>query len=530
MPNRYTAGLAYSGGSGSSRPRAMGLEYDIANPRSSRLFESLRAFGYDLSTAVADLIDNSISAQARNIWVDFMWAGQTSRVLVRDDGRGMSEARLVEAMTPGSESPQELRGEADLGRFGLGMKTASISQCRCLTVITKEQGGPVVWRRWDLDYIAREGNGEWRLLKGDSLLSQADRDLLSGMDSGTVVMWDRLDHLAGEANEDDETKQRHFRERIDAVKLHLAMTFHRFLSGKGAIRLHLNGRRIEPWDPFLEGHPALDPLSMEQLFLNDDRIQVRPFVLPHHSKLTPQQHSWAAGPKGWNEHQGFYIYRKNRLLVAGDWLGLGMQKEEHCKLARIAVDIPGSTDLLWQLDVKKSKAIPPPELQPDLRRIARATRNKAANVYRHRGRVLQRQNSRDDVFLWSHVKRHGKTSYKISREHPLVKKALETTTDRATLSNLLRMVEQTVPAPLIVLQNSEAPDSLAVPFEDDVNGMQEAMTITYKTMIEQGKTPREAAEYLLVMEPFNLHPDLIAAFLEEISPLGSRASTDRMPT
>lgn len=210
VPNRYTAGLAYNRGSGSSRPRAMGLEYDIANPRSSRLLESLRAFGYDLSTAVADLIDNSISAQARNIWVDFMWAGQTSRVLVKNDGRGMSEARLVEAMTPGSESPQELRGEADLGRFGLGMKTASISQCRCLTVITKEQDGPVVWRRWDLDYIAREGNGEWRLLKGDSLLSQADRDLLSGMDSGTVVMWDRLDHLAGEANEDDETKQRHF--------------------------------------------------------------------------------------------------------------------------------------------------------------------------------------------------------------------------------------------------------------------------------------------------------------------------------
>lgn len=214
----------------------MGFEYDIANPRASRLFESLRAFGYDLSTAVADLIDNSISAQAKNIWVDFMWAGQSSRVLV--NGQGMSEARLVEAMTPGSESPQDLRGESDLGRFGLGMKTASISQCRCMTVITKEHGRSVVWRRWDLDYIAREGNGEWRLLKGDSLLSQADRDLLSGMDSGTVVVWDRLDHLAGEAGEDDETKQRHFRERIDTVKLHLAMTFHRFLSGRGAICLH----------------------------------------------------------------------------------------------------------------------------------------------------------------------------------------------------------------------------------------------------------------------------------------------------
>lgn len=508
----------------------MDFEYDIANPRSSPLFESLRAFGYDLSTAIADLLDNSISAEARNIWIDFIWAGQNSRVLVKDDGHGMSEVRLVEAMTPGSESPQELRGEEDLGRFGLGMKTASISQCRCLTVITKEHDGPVVWRRWDLDYIAREGNGEWRLLKGASLLSRADRDLLSGLDSGTEVVWDRLDHLAGTASEDDAAKQRHFRERIDAVKSHLAMTFHRFLSGRNAIRLHINGRAIQPWDPFLEGHPALDPLSTEQLSLNGERIRVRPFVLPHHSKLTNEQHSEAAGPKGWNEHQGFYIYRKNRLLVAGDWLGLGMQKEEHCKLARIAVDIPGSTDLLWQLDVKKSKAIPPPELQRDLRRIARATRNKAANVYRHRGRVLQRQSSRGDVFLWNHVKQHGKTYYKLSREHPLVKKALETTSDRTTLNSLLRMIEQTVPAPLIALQNSEAPDSLAVPFEGDVEGMREAMTITYRAMIEQDKTPYEAAEYLLVMEPFNLYPDLIAAFLEEIPPLGLHKPTDTTPT
>ena len=250
------------------------------------------------------------------------------------------------------------------------MKTASISQCRCLTVMSKTRRTSPAIRRWDLDYIASTKSGEWRLLKGERLLPAADRQLLDDQKQGTVLFWDRLDQLVGNAPIDDDVAQRHFRERADAVKEHLAMVFHRFLKGKGAIRIHLNGREIEPWDPFLEDEDAVAPLPTEQLKAEGHAIEVKAFILPHHSRLSADAHAAAAGPRGWNAHQGFYIYRNRRLLVPGDWLGLGMQKEEHFKLARIRVDLPNSADLLWQIDVKKSRARAPAALRRDLLRIA----------------------------------------------------------------------------------------------------------------------------------------------------------------
>lgn len=495
----------------------MSPEYDIASPGATELFESLRAFGYDLPTAIADVIDNSISAGARNVWIDLQWAGRDSRILIRDDGRGMTEAGLVQAMRPGSSSPLAKREPADLGRFGLGLKTASISQCRCLSVLTRAVGSAPAIRRWDLDYIASIGTGEWRLLKGDTLLSVDDRGLLDPQESGTVLFWDRLDALVGDVDREDETAQRHFRERAEAVRDHLAMVFHRFLRGRGAIRLHLNGRPIEPWDPFLEDSDAVEPLPEETLGSPDEKVQVKPYILPHHSRISPDEHARAAGPRGWNDHQGFYIYRNRRLLVAGDWLGLGMQKEEHFKLARIRIDLPGSADLPWQIDVKKSRARPPTILRRDLLRIARTARSRASSIYRHRGKVIQRTLGDGRVFLWKHLTKHGRTFYKINREHPLVEKVLAAATAKGPVRALLSLVEQTVPAPLIVVNNAEAPDSLAQPFEDSPAELRRAMAEVFDALIEQGRQRAEAARALLGMEPFNQYPDLVTAFLEEVS-------------
>ncbi|MBT2189297.1 ATP-binding protein [Sphingobium nicotianae] len=493
----------------------MSPEYDIASPGAAELFESLRAFGYDLPTALADIIDNSISASARNIWIDMTWDGAASRITIRDDGRGMTEDALRQAMRPGSLSPLEDRAANDLGRFGLGMKTASISQCRCLTVMSKPRDGEACIRRWDLDYIASTGTGEWRLLKGSDLLTDTDRRLLEEQDQGTILFWDRLDQLVGDAAVDDETAQKHFRERADAVKAHLAMVFHRFLRGRNAIRLHLNGRPIEAWDPFLEDTDKVDPLPAETLVADGEAVEVKAFILPHHTRITPEQHAGAAGPRGWNAHQGFYIYRNKRLLVAGDWLGLGMQKEEHFKLARIRIDLANSADLAWQIDVKKSRARPPAALRRDLLRIARAARGQASSIYRHRGKVVQRKLGSNDVFLWNHVVKRGKTYYKINRDHPLVRKVLETADDKAPVRALLALVEQTIPAPLIVINNAETPDGFGQPFEDSSADLRTAMAETFQALIEGGRGRPDAARALLTMEPFNQYPEMVAVFLEE---------------
>lgn len=495
----------------------MSDEYDLASPGASELFESLRAFGYDLPTALADIIDNSITAEARNIWIDMQWAGPQSRILIRDDGRGMTEDRLRQAMTPGSLSPLAERPKEDLGRFGLGMKTASISQCRCLTVLSKTRTTGTALRRWDLDYIAATGNGEWRLLKRPDLLSTEDRAGLEGHPSGTIVFWDRLDAIVGDASADDEMAQRHFRERADAVKNHLAMVFHRFLKGRGAIKIHMNGRPVEPWDPFLEDIDFTEPLPAETLVADGEQAEIKPFILPHHSRITPDQHSVAAGPRGWNAHQGFYIYRNRRLLVAGDWLGLGMQKEEHFKLARIRIDLGNSADLLWQIDVKKSRARPPAAIRRDLQRIARTTRTRASSIYRHRGKIIQRQLGDREAFLWTHLTKRGKSFYRINRDHPLVRNVLEGAGDRGQVRALFSLIEHTIPAPLIVINNAETPDAFGQPFEGAAGELRAAMKAVFDAMIEGGRERTEAARALLLMEPFNAYPEVATAFLDEVA-------------
>lgn len=492
------------------------ISYDIAAPGPSELFESLRAFGYDLPTAIADVIDNSVAAKARNVWIDFNWRGRLSQISIRDDGEGMTEGQLVQAMRPGSRNPRDERDANDLGRFGLGMKTASISQCRILSVLSRPKAGMAAFRRWDLDYIAAHAKGEWRLLKDMNLLPKTDAALLDSQASGTVLFWDQLDQVVGDADVDDEEAQKHFRQSIDLVRDHLAMTFHRYLKGPGKIIIHLNGRSLEAWDPFLEDEDATDPVEEEKLEIDGITVFIKPFILPHHSKISPELHARAAGPRGWNAHQGFYIYRNKRLLVAGDWLGLGVQKEEHYKLARIRVDLPNTADLAWQIDVKKSRATPPQSLRRDLMRIARTARSRAANIYRHRGKVITRINSDQQAFLWQNMLKHGKTYYKVNREHPLVKKVIDSAVDKAALRALLSLIEQSVPAPLIVIENAERPDSLGVPFSDKPEQLKSTMNEVYKAFVEDGMSKAEAARLLVRTDPFQHFPEVVAAFLESI--------------
>jgi hypothetical protein len=194
-----------------------------------------------------------------------------------------------------------------------------------------------------------------------------------------------------------------------------------------------------------------------------------------------------------------------------------MQKEEHFKLARIRVDLPSSADLLWQIDVKKSRARPPAALRKDLLRIARTARSQASSIYRHRGKIIQRRLGRSDVFLWNHVVKRGRTFYKVNREHPLVRRVIESAEDKGPVRALLALVEQTVPAPLIVINNAEAPDTLGQPFEDSPKELKAAMAETFQALLEDGQGRPEAARSLLAMEPFNRFPELIAVFLDEVA-------------
>jgi hypothetical protein len=260
-------------------------EYEIATPRPGALIESLRSIGYDLPTAVADIIDNSLTASARQVDVVFHWAGANSWICILDDGTGMSDQELFEAMRPGSQNPLQTRSSHDLGRFGLGLKTASFSQARRLTAITKTTSGPIAVREWDLDYVERED--EWRLLKEPTIDIKAWEAQLKERPSGTAVVWTKLDRLTGDDIVDDAASHNRFNDAIDHVRDYLALIFHRFLQSD-ELKITINCNLVKPWDPFCEQHPATYKTPVESIPFGSSSVGFRGFVLPHKDKLSPE--------------------------------------------------------------------------------------------------------------------------------------------------------------------------------------------------------------------------------------------------
>lgn len=488
--------------------------FDIAPPQAASLIESLRAFGYELSTALADLVDNSITAGAHHVWIDFHWDGCQSVISVTDDGVGMTEDALVAAMRPGSQNPLQDRDPKDLGRFGLGLKTASFSQCRRVTVRSQKRPGEVATRCWDLDHIARVN--DWQLLRSGNDESETHFQRLAKLSHGTTVLWQNLDRMVAGNVTSNAKQQDFFLHRAEGVRQHLGMVFHQLMSGAKSVKLLLNERVIPPWDPFLEGEPATQKLADTRLKLRQSVIKVQPFVLPHQSKISSKAtHEAAAGPRGWNAHQGFYIYRARRLLVPGDWLGFGWAKEEHYKLARIRIEIPNSLDHDWDIDVTKSRAMPPPLLRDEIWRIGERARSIAKLVYSHRGAKLTPQADAERVLLWEPMAKHDKTFYRLNRDHALLKRAMECSTNKPALNALLRLIEETIPFPHITISNSDKPGSLPGPFdqtsESQVLGIMEQ---AYLSLVTTGYGPQEAVNRLRTIWPFELFPALLASLTE----------------
>lgn len=337
-------------------------ERELAEPNPASLIESLRAVGYSTPAAIADLIDNSLTAGATQIEVQLAWDGARSGISVADNGRGMTRERLVDAMRPGNLNPLDPREPRDLGRFGLGLKTASFSQCRRLTVHTKSEKSGETQRTWDLDHVGTAN--EWRLVEISDPVVSTFVSWLHPWPCGTVVVWQVCDRIipAG-TSPDDDRAQRRFLQIADQVMGHLSLVFHRFMEAIPPIRFSVNGNPVKPFDPFLQREQATQQLTEETLVLRGESVVVRPFVLPHHSKIPKEAYERAAGPRGWTQSQGFYVYRGKRLLVDGEWLLPGLRKEDHYKLARIQVDIPNTLDADWQIDVRKARATPPMALR-----------------------------------------------------------------------------------------------------------------------------------------------------------------------
>jgi hypothetical protein len=373
------------------------------NPNVKNFIQSLRDIGYSFEVAVADIIDNSITAKSSLIKI-YTVSEPNLIFSMLDNGYGMVKSELIECMRLATKNPLDDREPDDLGRFGLGLKTASFSQCRKLTVISKKNG-EISAMQWDLDYISEKN--EWLLKSIDNYDNVPLFEDLINSKSGTLIFWEEIDR----------SEKKNFSNVIDRLRKHIALVFHRYLEGEDrkALKIILNDNQVIPFNPFNLNHPATQQLALEKIIIYDSVINVQPYILPHHSKLSQQEYELYATEEGYIKSQGFYLYRGNRILIYGTWWGLHKTLDAH-KLVRIKIDIPNNMDTHWGIDIKKSIARPSEKIKIDLKRIIDQVTEKGARPFTGRGRKIE---DKTVVQFWEILPTNDELRFAINQKHPL---------------------------------------------------------------------------------------------------------------
>lgn len=477
-------------------------------PYAPTLIESTRAIGYLLEAAIADIIDNSIAANAKKIDL-FFYPIDEAYIAILDDGSGMADNELDTAMQYGSRNPSEERDADDLGRFGLGLKTASLSQCRVLTVVSK-QGCHVAARRWDIDYVIKTGEWSLLILESEDINTVPQVQELLQYESGTLVVWQELDRLkAGELNFEQALGR-----KIDGVRNHLSLVYHRYLAGEPGIhrlKLSINGTKVTPADPFLAGK-SVQAMDDETIIVRGEKIVVRPYILPHISKMTQEEIRQLGGKEGLRRQQGFYVYRNKRLLVWGTWFRM-MRQGDLSKLARIQVDIPNTLDDMWTLDIKKSSAMPPAEIRKNLETVINRIAERSKRTWTFRGK---KETSDSEVHIWNRMKnQYGGYYYEVNHEHPIVQQVFQLGQNQMNLvDTLLCQIERGLPLNqlYIDMNNDERVNNdLEQSADDIINALKSMLDIQpgYDEKVSLLETMRN-------IEPFSQYPETIDMLMKEI--------------
>jgi Histidine kinase-, DNA gyrase B-, and HSP90-like ATPase len=336
-------------------------------PGARRLINSLRDLGYETPEAVADLIDNSIAAGAHKVDITVHFDGADSWIRISDDGRGMDGRTITEAMRYGTEREYD---DDDLGKFGLGLKTASMSQCRRLTVAsrTSKTTARCEVRELDLDFIERTNSWDILILGVDDRPPHAVQPLMHHR--GTVALWEDLDRILTYQDPSGGWAKRYLLELTERIEQHVAMVFHRFLAGEvrgKKLSITINGVKIDPWDPFARGESATESLREQDFELNTPTgsgiVHLAAFILPPKASFSNEA-EWRrmSGPNNWNRQQGFYVYRANRLIQSGGWSHM-RTADEHTKLSRVGLMFSPALDSAFEINVAKMRVTLPPELR-----------------------------------------------------------------------------------------------------------------------------------------------------------------------
>ena len=481
-------------------------------PQAEFLMGAMRSMGYSFEAAIADIVDNSISANAKNILIKFPVNPANCYVSILDDGNGMSQKELFDAMKYGSNSSLQERNENDLGRFGLGMKAASLSQCRILTVVSKQNGNIFAYQ-WNYDIILNEK--EWLVAElNESEISRLPEiEELEINNSGTLVIWQNFDILE-KSSGDVFSSLKDFKIKIGD---YLSLIFHRYLNGEtdNKLNIKINNSTLKGLDPFLERHKKTNMRQGFNLAIKDTHgieryVDVQPYVLPYQKDLSKDDLVLLGGIEKLRTKQGFYIYRNKRLIIWGTWFGIA--RNELTKNARIRVDIPNTLDDIWSIDIKKQNAVIPKSILNSLTKAVTETMEFSVKIQNHRGRIAKIDDDLD--YIWNREKCRDKYAYSINRNSRIFELLKKNVDDEAMswFEMVLEEIERSVPYQQIYIDISqdfiEEEES-----EERLKDIENKGLMWIKHVLELGHlTPQQTIDQLFKSEPFCKHPAMITKF------------------
>ena len=389
------------------------MQEEILEPNISSFIKSLRDIGYTFEVAVADILDNSVFAQSQNIEITSMLHNEMF-LSILDDGFGMNKSTLKEAMRLSTNDPENERDNLDLGRFSLGLKTASWSQCELMTVISKTSSSEINAMQWDLEKIGRLN--KWAANNLDEsdlvkLFETIDDDLqfqkLKQQKSGTLVIWQKLDRFESES----------LSRKLEELNAHLSLVFHRFLDGTSKvnkINISINETKLIAFNPFHKSTAK----QTEIYKVNGKNVSVQGHILPafNSKKTNPEEYLRYATSDGYSRSQGCYLYRANRIISYASWWKI-VPSQDANQLVRFKIDIENNQDKEWGISVTKAGfgITPPAAIRNDLKIIFKNVINTGRGIIG--GRQIQIKHK---VKLWQIFRNSNKeNSFVVNKKHPL---------------------------------------------------------------------------------------------------------------
>lgn len=475
-------------------------EHDLedATPNPEFLIKSIAEQGYSLETAIADLIDNSISAQADKTEVLLDTRTKPFTLYLADNGVGMDEKTLRAALQFPSSSPDHTRGPSDLGRFGLGMKTASFSQTRCFTVISKKKGSELYsGRTWDVDFLKEN---KWRMIVNSneeindlvseySALSKAHLNSFENFEANTIIIWKGLFKYENYI-EDKHCKDVLSRELSKVANEHLSLVFHRFMERKNLpLQIRLNNHLVKPYNPFPIGENGFRAIEDKHRTFGNDSIKIEGFVLPSRSidEVKNGLTQWTTPSKGLMDMEGIYIYRSDRVILFGGWNGL-IKKSQRLQLARLRVEIGNNADHLLHLNIAKSQVIIPHDLRNAFEAYVDELKVEAEREFYNKSiHKFTDNKTEDNERLFEKVSTSKGLRLEINHRFPLLQSIKNNIppSQKANLNLLVRMVNTTLNR---IRQSHEDDDFVNIKTEDSLTPSELCSFI--KSLRSNGMSPK----------------------------------------